>query len=135
MQRRNHVPFSSKVMRKAIYACSRLKNKFCKNLFEENERKLWRQQNLRVSLWGDDIGPGTKPSLSMVKSSLSMVKCLLLFILFCWDEISSRDELIPSKRQGWKKKKKIENAIFKFKHQFYFLSQYEVFRTWAQIPE
>ena len=42
-----------------------------------------------------------------MKSSLSMVKCLLLFTRFCRDEISSRDErqgwnFIP----GWKKEKK-----------------------------
>ena len=30
-----------------------------------------------------------------MKSSLSVVKCLLLFTRFCRDEISSRDELIP----------------------------------------
>ena len=35
----------------------------------------------------------TRPGM---KSSLSMVKCLLLFTSFCLDEISSRDE-----RQGW----------------------------------
>ena len=29
-----------------------------------------------------------------IKSSLSMVKCLLLFTRFCRDEISSRDELV-----------------------------------------
>ena len=33
-----------------------------------------------------------------MKSSLSMVKCILLFTRFCRDEISSWDELIP----GWK---------------------------------
>ena len=36
------------------------------------------------------------------KSSLSMVKCLLLFTRFCRDEISSRDELIPVKETGMK---------------------------------
>ena len=46
----------------------------------------------------------TRPRM---KSSLSMVKCLLLFTRFCRDEISSRDErqgwnFIP----GWKKEKK-----------------------------
>ena len=43
-----------------------------------------------------------------MKSSLPMVKCLLLFTRFCRDEISSRDErqgwdFIP----GWKKEKKM----------------------------
>ena len=34
------------------------------------------------------------------KSSLSIVKCLLLFTHFCRDEISSRDELIPEWKTG-----------------------------------
>ena len=34
------------------------------------------------------------------KSSLSIVKCLLLFTRFCRDEISSRDEFIPVKKTG-----------------------------------
>ena len=50
IQRGNHASFISKEMRKAIYARSRLKNKFCKNSFEENERKYKRQRNLCVSL-------------------------------------------------------------------------------------
>ena len=50
MQRGNHAPFISKEMRKAIYTRSRLRNKFCKNPSEENERKLKRQWNLCVSL-------------------------------------------------------------------------------------
>ena len=33
-----------------------------------------------------------------MKSSLSMVKCLLLFTRFCREEISSWDELIPLKK-------------------------------------
>ena len=37
-----------------------------------------------------------------MKSSLSMVKCLLLFTRFCRDKISSRDELIPVKKTGMK---------------------------------
>ena len=37
-----------------------------------------------------------------MKSSLSMVKCLLLFTPFCRDEISSQDELIPVKKTGMK---------------------------------
>ena len=47
-----------------------------------------------------------------MKSSLSMVKCLLPFTLFCRDEISSRDEFIPVKKtemkfhSGMKKRKK-----------------------------
>ena len=50
IQRGNHAPFISKEMRKAIYTGSRLRNKFCKNLSEENERKYKRQRNLCVSL-------------------------------------------------------------------------------------
>ena len=46
----NHAPFISKEMRKAIYARSRLRNKFSKNPSEENERKYKRQRNLRVCL-------------------------------------------------------------------------------------
>ena len=49
-QRGNHAPSISKEMRKAIYTRSRLRNKFCKNPSEENERKLKRQWNLCVSL-------------------------------------------------------------------------------------
>ena len=37
-------------MRKAIYARSRLRNKLCKNPFEENEKKYKKQRNLYVSL-------------------------------------------------------------------------------------
>ena len=37
-----------------------------------------------------------------MKSSLSMVKCLLLFTRFRRDEISSRGELIPIKKTGRK---------------------------------
>ena len=50
IQRGNHAPFISKEMRKAIYGRSRLKNKFCKNPSEENERKYKRQRDLCVSL-------------------------------------------------------------------------------------
>ena len=50
IQRGNHAPLISKEMRKAIYTRSRLRNKFCKNPFEENERKYKRQRNLFVSL-------------------------------------------------------------------------------------
>ena len=39
IQIENHAPFITKEMRKAIYTRIRLKNKFCKNPFEENERK------------------------------------------------------------------------------------------------
>ena len=39
----------------------------------------------------------TRPGM---KSFLSIVKCLLLFVRFCRDEISSRDELIPLKKTG-----------------------------------
>ena len=46
----NHAPFISKEMRKAIYARSRLRNKFSKNPSEENERKYKRQRNLCVCL-------------------------------------------------------------------------------------
>ena len=35
-----------------------------------------------------------------MKSSLSMVKCLLLFTRFCRDKISSRDGLIPVRETG-----------------------------------
>ena len=48
--RRNHATFISREMRKAIYTRSRLRNKFCKNPSEENERKYKRQRNLFVSL-------------------------------------------------------------------------------------
>ena len=37
-----------------------------------------------------------------MKSSLFMVKCLLLFTRFCRDEISSLDKLIPVKKTGMK---------------------------------
>ena len=64
IQRRNHATFISGEMRKAIQTRSRLRNKFCKNPSEENERKynenriyVYRiireqnnKQNLRVSL-------------------------------------------------------------------------------------
>ena len=46
----NLVSFISKEMREAIYIHSRLRNKFCKNPSEENERKYKRQRNLCVSL-------------------------------------------------------------------------------------
>ena len=55
IQRGNHGPFISKEMRKALYARSRLQNKFCKNPSEENERKYKRQRNLCVSLRGRAI--------------------------------------------------------------------------------
>ena len=41
----------------------------------------------------------TRPRM---KSSFSMVKCLLLFTQFCQDEILSLDELIPVKKTGMK---------------------------------
>ena len=41
----------------------------------------------------------TRPGM---KSSLSIVKCLLLFTRFCRDKISSQDELIPLKTTGMK---------------------------------
>ena len=47
-----------------------------------------------MSSW-DETRPGTK-------SSLSMVKYLLLFRRFCRDEILSWDELIPVKKTGMK---------------------------------
>ena len=50
IQRGNHALFISKEMRKAIYTRSRLRNKFCKNPSEENERKYKRQRNLFLSL-------------------------------------------------------------------------------------
>ena len=49
IQRENHAPFISKEMRKAIYARSRLRNKFYKNPSEENERKCKRQWSLCLS--------------------------------------------------------------------------------------
>ena len=45
IQRRNHATFISKEMRKAIYARSRLRDKFYKNPSEENERKCKKQRN------------------------------------------------------------------------------------------
>ena len=72
-----------------------------------------------------------------MKSSLSMVKCLLLFTRFCRDEISSRDErrgwnFIP----GWKKEKKkckhfIPGWNFKMSMLFKFLTY--VFKFVFQI--
>ena len=50
IQRGNHAPFISKETRKAIYARSKLRNKFYKNPSVENERKYKRQRNLCVSL-------------------------------------------------------------------------------------
>ena len=73
-------------LRKPLEGC------FCKRVFTRE-----------ISSW-DETRPG-------MKSSLSMVKCLLLFTRFCRDEISSRDE-----RQGWdfipdeKKKKRRVNT-------------------------
>ena len=55
IQRGNHAPFISKEIRKAIYTRSRLRIKFCKNPFEENERKYKRQRNLCVSLRRKEI--------------------------------------------------------------------------------
>ena len=49
----------------------------------------------REILSQDETRPG-------MKSSLSMVKRLLLFTRFCRDEISSRDELISVKKAGIK---------------------------------
>ena len=51
-----------------------------------NKRVFTRQISFR-----DETRPG-------MKSSLSKVKCLLLFTRFCRDEISSRDQLIPVKK-------------------------------------
>ena len=45
IQRGNHSAFISKETRKAIYTRSRLRNKFCKNPCEENERTYERQRN------------------------------------------------------------------------------------------
>ena len=55
IQRGNLAPFISKGMRKAIYTRSGLRNKFCKNTSEENERKYKRQRNLCVSRKGKAI--------------------------------------------------------------------------------
>ena len=55
-----------------------------------NKRVFTRQISFR-----DETRPG-------MKSSLSKVKCLLLFTRFCRDEISSRDELISVKKAGMK---------------------------------
>ena len=45
----------------------------------------------------NETRPGTK-------SSLSMMKCLLLFTRSCRDEISFQDELISVKKTGMKKR-------------------------------
>ena len=45
-----------------------------------------------------------------MKSSLYMVKCLLLFTRFCRDEISSRDET----RLGWKSSLSMEKCLLLF---------------------
>ena len=50
IQRGNHVPIISKEMKKTVYARSRLRNNFCKNPSEENERKYERERNLYASL-------------------------------------------------------------------------------------
>ena len=50
IQRGNHVPIISKEMKKTVYARSRLRNNFCKNPSEENERKYERERNLCASL-------------------------------------------------------------------------------------
>ena len=50
IQRGNHAPVISKEMEKAVYTRSTLRNKFCKNPSEENERKYKRPRNLYVSL-------------------------------------------------------------------------------------
>ena len=51
--------------------------------------------SIREFLSRDETRPGTK-------SSLSMVKCLLLFTRSCRDEISSWDEFILVKKKGMK---------------------------------
>ena len=59
------------------------KSKLSISLDQQSERAFTREISSR-----DETRPG-------MKSSMSMVKCLLLFTRFCRDEISSRD-----KRQG-----------------------------------
>ena len=44
----------------------------------------------------------TREISSRMKSSLFMLRCLLLFTCFCRDEISSQDELILVKKTGMK---------------------------------
>ena len=68
---------------------------------------------------------------SGMKSSLSMVKYLLLFTRFCRDEISSRDELIPVKKTETKfhpgmKKKTCKHFIsgWNFKMSMIFLKNF-----------
>ena len=65
------------------------KSKLSISLDQQSERAFTREISSQ-----DETRPG-------MESSMSMVKCLLLFTRFCRDEISSRDE-----RQGWKKEKK-----------------------------
>ena len=48
--RGNHASFMNKELRKAIYARSRLRNKFCKSLSKENEALYKRQRSKYVSL-------------------------------------------------------------------------------------
>ena len=68
-----------------------------------------------------------------MKSSLSMVKCLLLFTRFCRDEISSRDE-----RQGWnfipgqkKEKKTCKHFItgWNFKMSMFFFNFWRIIKV------
>ena len=71
-----------KITVKKIISQSRFSHKFLRNNFLEgvHTRSSW-----------DETRSGTK-------SSLSMVKCLLLLTRFCRDEISSRDEITPVKK-------------------------------------
>ena len=67
----------------------------CSTIYKSISKRVF----TRKILSQDETRPG-------MKSSLSMVKCLLLFTRLCWDKISSGMNSSLSKRQGWKKEKK-----------------------------
>ena len=48
--RRNPLPFINKTLSKEIMTCRRLRNRFLKNITEENKRKYTKQRNYCVSL-------------------------------------------------------------------------------------
>ena len=64
-----------------------------------------------------------------MKSSLSMVKCLLLFTRFCRDEIFSQDELISVKKTRMKFHSEIKK---KKKRRVNTSSRYEIFK-WVRF--
>ena len=78
----NHAPFMNKELRKAIYARSRLRNKFCESPSKENEALYKKKRNKCVSLrrksikkYFDDITnygiPTNKNFLNLIKPFLT----------------------------------------------------------------